>query len=344
MAGHSKWAQIKRTKAVVDAKRGAVFTRLVREITVAARGGGDPAGNFQLRTAIEKAKAAGVPNANIERAIAKGSGQAGGEGDQFEAVRYEGYGAGGVAVLIEAFTDNRNRTAADLRLAFSKHGGNLGETGCVSYLFEQRSVVRLEAGDLPEEALLERLLELEEAGGPAVVGYTLDGEGADVLAAYADLEALQDGLRGLGLPVAGWYLPAELSDRLFAEAPRRAAIRSQLQQLAARLDQPLHISAYSTGQLSPDANGAWLQQLQDAGLQVWWQDGEGIAELPALVRQAYLQALPCPVGIVREAFRQTSAAGAPVKAVPAPPQPPVACHPNAVFALQYLPWAVALSE
>ena len=204
MAGHSKWAQIKRTKAVVDAKRGAVFTRLGREITVAARAGGDPAGNFQLRTAIEKAKAAGVPNANIERAIAKGSGQAGGEGDQFEAVRYEGYGPGGVAVLIEAFTDNRNRTAADLRLAFSKHGGNLGETGCVSYLFEQRSVVRLEAAALQEEALLERLLELEEGGGPAVVGYNLDAEGADVLGAYADLEGLQDGLRALGLPVAGW--------------------------------------------------------------------------------------------------------------------------------------------
>ena len=204
MAGHSKWAQIKRTKAVVDAKRGAVFTRLGREITVAARAGGDPAGNFQLRTAIEKAKAAGVPNANIERAIAKGSGQAGGEGDQFEAVRYEGYGAGGVAVLIEAFTDNRNRTAADLRLAFSKHGGNLGETGCVSYLFEQRSVVRLDGPEIDEEVLLERLLELEESSGPAVVGYSLDGEGADVLGAYADLEALQDGLRGLGLPVAGW--------------------------------------------------------------------------------------------------------------------------------------------
>jgi len=204
MAGHSKWAQIKRTKAVVDAKRGAVFTRLGREITVAARGGADPAGNFQLRTAIEKAKAAGVPNANIERAIAKGSGQGGADGMQFEAVRYEGYGPGGVAVLLEAFTDNRNRTAADLRLAFSKHGGNLGESGCVSYLFEQRSVVRLEAGDLPEEELLERLLELEDAGGPAAVGYSLEDEGAEVLAAYADLEALQDGLRGLGLPVAGW--------------------------------------------------------------------------------------------------------------------------------------------
>jgi len=227
MAGHSKWAQIKRTKAVVDAKRGAVFTRLGREITVAARAGGDPAGNFQLRTAIEKAKAAGVPNANIERAIAKGSGQAGGEGDQFEAVRYEGYGPGGVAVLIEAFTDNRNRTAADLRLAFSKHGGNLGESGCVSYLFEQRSVVRLEAGDLQEEALLEMLLELEETGGPAVVGYSLDGEGTDVLGAFADLEAMQDGLRGLGLPVAGWEHRwiASVPCRLDSEDTLRACLR-----------------------------------------------------------------------------------------------------------------------
>ena len=227
MAGHSKWAQIKRTKAVVDAKRGAVFTRLGREITVAARAGGDPSGNFQLRTAIEKAKAAGVPNANIERAIAKGSGQAGGEGDQFEAVRYEGYGPGGVAVLVEAFTDNRNRTAADLRLAFSKHGGNLGETGCVSYLFEQRSVVRLvqggpppspkgqpkaptkagpqqSGGPLQEETLLEWLLELEERGGPEVLSYSLDPVGAEVVGAYSDLEALQDGLRDLGLPVSEW--------------------------------------------------------------------------------------------------------------------------------------------
>jgi YebC/PmpR family DNA-binding regulatory protein len=204
MAGHSKWAQIKRTKAVVDAKRGAVFTRLGREITVAARGGGDPAGNFQLRTAIEKAKAAGVPNANIERAIAKGSGQGGGGAELFEAVRYEGYGPGGVAVLIEALTDNRNRTAADLRLAFGKHGGNLGETGCVSYLFEQRAVVRLALPSADEETLLESLLALEERGGPAVLGYALEAGGVEVFGAFADLEALQDGLRDLGLPVAGW--------------------------------------------------------------------------------------------------------------------------------------------
>jgi YebC/PmpR family DNA-binding regulatory protein len=204
MAGHSKWAQIKRTKAVVDAKRGADFTRLGREIMVAARGGGDPAGNFQLRTAIEKAKAAGVPNANIDRAIAKGSGQAGGEGEQFEAMRYEGYGPGGGAVLIEAFTDNRNRTAADLRLAFSRHGGNLGETGCVSYLFEQCSVVRLDGPSLTEEELLEQLLALEETGGAPVLSYTVDDDGAEVIGAYTDLEALQDGLRGAGLPVSSW--------------------------------------------------------------------------------------------------------------------------------------------
>jgi YebC/PmpR family DNA-binding regulatory protein len=204
MAGHSKWAQSKRTKAVVDAKRGAVFTRLGREITVAARGGADPAGNFQLRTAIEKAKAAGVPNSNIERAIAKGSGQAGGAADTFEVVRYEGYGPAGVAVLVEALTDNRNRTAADLRLVFNKAGGNLGESGCVTYLFDQRSVVRLEHTGLEEEVLLEGLLALEDRSGVVVLSYSLEQEGADVIGRFEDLEVLQDGLQGLGLPVGSW--------------------------------------------------------------------------------------------------------------------------------------------
>jgi YebC/PmpR family DNA-binding regulatory protein len=204
MAGHSKWAQIKRTKAVVDAKRGAVFTRLGREITVAARGGADPAGNFQLRTAIEKAKAAGVPNSNIERAIAKGSGQAGGTADTFEVVRYEGYGPAGVAVLVEALTDNRNRTAADLRLVFNKAGGNLGESGCVTYLFDQRSVVRLEQPGLDEEALLEGLLALEDRVATEALTYSLEDEGADVIGRFEDLEALQGGLQDLGWPVGSW--------------------------------------------------------------------------------------------------------------------------------------------
>ncbi|MCM1982864.1 YebC/PmpR family DNA-binding transcriptional regulator [Lyngbya confervoides] len=160
MAGHSKWANIKRQKARVDAKKGQVFARLSRAIIVAARHGlPDPDANFQLRSAIEKAKAAGIPNENIDRAIAKGSGQWGQDGDDWEEIRYEGYGPGGVAVLIEAMTDNRNRTAADLRSAFSKQSGNLGETGCVSWMFNQMGVVTLQSPP-PEEALLELLLEV----------------------------------------------------------------------------------------------------------------------------------------------------------------------------------------
>ena len=194
MAGHSKWSQIKRTKAVVDAKRGAVFTRLGREIMVAARSGVDPAGNFQLRTAISKAKAAGMPASNIERAIAKGSGQ-GGDGAQLEEVRYEGYGPGGMAVLVEALTDNRNRTAADLRLAFSKNGGNLGESGCVAYLFNHRSEVTISAEAADEERLLEGLLELDADG------YALQGQEALVHGPFAALESLHDGLRNQGWDV-----------------------------------------------------------------------------------------------------------------------------------------------
>lgn len=200
MAGHSKWAQIKRTKAVVDARRGAVFTRIAREVSVAARGGTDPAGNFQLRTAIAKAKAAGVPAANIERAVAKGAGLAGEANDSFEGVRYEGYGAGGVAVMVEAFTDNRNRTAADLRLAFSKHGGNLGESGCVSYLFRQQAVVTLACGDPEDEQLLELLTDLNAED-------LLPAEGAlEVIGAPEQLQHLQGGLHAAGLPVVSWEL------------------------------------------------------------------------------------------------------------------------------------------
>ena len=197
MAGHSKWSQIKRTKAVVDAKRGAVFTRLGREIMVAAREGTDPAGNFQLRTAISKARSAGVPASNIDRAIAKGSGQCD-DGTQLEEVRYEGYGPGGMAVLVEALTDNRNRTAADLRLAFSKNGGNLGENGCVTYLFDHRSEVSIKAGVSDEEQLLESLLELNADG------YDWNDDGALVHGPFAALEALQDGLRQQGWAVREW--------------------------------------------------------------------------------------------------------------------------------------------
>lgn len=159
MAGHSKWANIKRQKARVDAKKGQVFARLSRAIIVAARQGcADPNGNFQLRSAIDKAKAAGIPHENIERAIAKGAGLLDAEGDTWEDIRYEGYGVAGVAILVEAMTDNRNRTAADLRAAFSKHGGNLGETGCVGWMFEQQGILSV-LGSFQEDRLLEMLLE-----------------------------------------------------------------------------------------------------------------------------------------------------------------------------------------
>lgn len=164
MAGHSKWANIKRQKARVDAQKGKIFARISREIIVAARQGlPDPAGNFQLRTAITKAKAAGIPQENIERAIAKGAGTWTGDGGAWEAIRYEGYGPGGVAILMEAVTDNRNRTAADIRAAFNKYEGNLGETGCVGWMFEQWGLITL---PLPpdEEAFLEVLLEGDAQG------------------------------------------------------------------------------------------------------------------------------------------------------------------------------------
>lgn len=160
MAGHSKWANIKRQKARVDGKKGKTFTQLSRAIIVAARNGGaDPDGNFQLRTAIDKAKAAGVSNESIERSLAKGAGTYQDDHATLEEIRYEGYGAGGVAVLIEALTDNRNRTVAYLRTAFTKNGGNLGETGCVSWMFEQKGIVIIETNN--EEQLIEACMEGE---------------------------------------------------------------------------------------------------------------------------------------------------------------------------------------
>ncbi|MCB1008707.1 MAG: YebC/PmpR family DNA-binding transcriptional regulator [Acidobacteria bacterium] len=154
MAGHSKWAQIKRKKAVTDARRGHLFTRLLREITVSARlGGGDPNGNPRLRAAIEEAKSSSVPKENIERAIQKGTGEL--PGEVYEEIEFEGYGPGGVAVLVQTATDNRNRTVAEIRHAFSKNGGSLGEAGCVAWQFARRSYFAIPVGALDEDALIE---------------------------------------------------------------------------------------------------------------------------------------------------------------------------------------------
>ncbi|MEL6163987.1 MAG: YebC/PmpR family DNA-binding transcriptional regulator [Cyanobacteria bacterium J06641_2] len=190
MAGHSKWANIKRQKARVDAKRGKTFTQLSRAIIVAARNGiPDPNGNFQLRTAIEKAKAAGIPNDNIERAIAKGAGTFDDGGAKLEEIRYEGYGPGGVAILIEALTDNRNRTVAYLREAFTKNGGNLGETGCVSWMFDQKGICIVK--DISSE---EKLLEASLEGGAEFYEMTED-DMAEVVSEVADLENLNQALQ-----------------------------------------------------------------------------------------------------------------------------------------------------
>ena len=196
MAGHSKWANIKRQKARVDAKKGKTFTQLSRAIIVAARNGvADPDGNFQLRTAIDKAKAAGVSNDSIERSLAKGAGTYQDDDAALEEIRYEGYGAGGVAILVEALTDNRNRTAAYLRTAFTKNDGNLGEIGCVSWMFEQKGVIIVTTDD--EEKLLEASIE----GGAD--SYEDDGESnIEVLTEVANLENLNQTLQQYGLAIA----------------------------------------------------------------------------------------------------------------------------------------------
>jgi YebC/PmpR family DNA-binding regulatory protein len=162
MAGHSKWAQIKRKKAVTDARRGQLWTRLLKEITVAARlGGGDADGNPRLRTAVQEAKSSNVPNDNIDRAIKRGTGEL--EGVSYEEATYEGYGPGGVAVLVETLTDNRNRTVADIRHIFSKYGGNLGESGCVAWMFQKRGLFAIDKTMMSEESFMELALELDAA-------------------------------------------------------------------------------------------------------------------------------------------------------------------------------------
>lgn len=158
MSGHSKWSTIKRKKGAADAKRGKIFTKLIKEIMVAARmGGGDLAGNARLRSAVMAAKAENMPKDNIDRAIKKGTGDM--DGVNYEEIVYEGYGPSGVAVLVDCMTDNRNRTVSEVRYAFSKSGGNMGESGCVSFMFDKKGVIVVEKGSIDEDKLMELALE-----------------------------------------------------------------------------------------------------------------------------------------------------------------------------------------
>ena len=200
MSGHSKWASIKHKKGAIDAKRGKVFTRLIKEISVAARmGGGDPGGNPRLRQAILAARAENMPRDNIERAIKKGTGEL--EGTSYEEVSYEAYGPGGVAVLIDCLTDNKNRTVADLKHIFDRHGGNIGSPGCVSWIFEKKGVVAFDKGKIEEEKLLEVAL---DAGAEDV---SQSGDQFEVIMKPNDFEKVKKAFDSLGLK----YSLAEIS-------------------------------------------------------------------------------------------------------------------------------------
>jgi YebC/PmpR family DNA-binding regulatory protein len=232
MSGHSKWASIKHKKAVVDSRRGQQFTKLARAITVAARlGGGDPEANPALANAVQKARDASMPKDNIERAIAKGTGAAA-DMDAIESVVYEGYGPGGVALLIEALTDNRNRTGADVRHLLTKQGGSLGQPGSVAYLFELRGVIVVDATVYSEDDLLPAV----EAGALDLV---LDDDVLEVITEPADLGAVRAALEQAGVAVES----AEVAQRPKTRVPVGEEDARKLFRLIEALEESDDVSA-----------------------------------------------------------------------------------------------------
>ena len=227
MSGHSKWHNIRLRKGKVDAQRGKTFTKVSREIYMAARkGGGEPESNFLLKVAIQRARAVNMPAANIDRVIEKATG--GGEGGDFEEVTYEGYGPAGVAILVEAATDNRNRTAAEVRSTFSKQGGNMGESGCVAWLFERRGLIQVPMAGVDEEALLMAAL---EAGA---LDMKNGDEAFEVLTDPGDLHAVKVAVEAAGFQVEGveiTQLPKTAVELGRSEAPQVLRIMEALEDL-----------------------------------------------------------------------------------------------------------------
>ncbi len=194
MSGHSKWSTIKRKKAVVDAKRGKVFTRHTREIITAAReGGGDPTSNNRLRAAISGAKAVNMPNTNIEKAVKRGTGEI--EGAMYEESSYEGYGPGGVALFIDTLTDNKNRTVSEVRHALSKHGGSLGENGCVGWMFDLKGVIVIDSTGRDEEEVMELVVEV------GAEDFELQDDVYQITTESTELMAAREALEGKGVEV-----------------------------------------------------------------------------------------------------------------------------------------------
>jgi YebC/PmpR family DNA-binding regulatory protein len=193
MSGHSKWATIKHKKGALDAKRGKIFTRLIREITISAKsGGGDPDGNPRLRTAILAAKAENMPAENIKRAIQRGTGEL--EGVNYEEITFEGYGPGGVAIIVDVLTDNRNRTVSEIRHAFSKNGGNLGESGSVRFMFSKKGIIAIEKSAATEEQLMDIVL---EHGGEDLRD---EGDTWEIITDPASFEAVRSAVKAAGIP------------------------------------------------------------------------------------------------------------------------------------------------
>jgi YebC/PmpR family DNA-binding regulatory protein len=232
MSGHSKWASIKHKKAIVDSRRGAAFSKLTRAITVAARdGGGDPVGNPALDLAIRKAKEASMPKDNIERAIAKGTGE-GGEADAIEAVLYEGYAPGGVAVLVEALTENRNRTGAEIRHIFAKNGGSLGEPGSVAYLFDKKGTIVVDAERYSEDDLMVAV----EAGAEDI---STDEGVFEVVTEPADFTPVRAALEQAGIEIES----AEMSYRASSLVPVEEGPAGKLMKLLELLEDNDDVSA-----------------------------------------------------------------------------------------------------
>lgn len=241
MSGHSKWASIKHKKGAADAKRGKVFTKIIKEITVASRlGGGEEESNPRLRAAVLKAKGANMPKENIARAIKKGTGEL--EGVDYTELTYEAYGPGGVAIMIEALTDNKNRTAADVRSLLTKGGGSLGETGCVSYLFKRKGIIAYNDGDYTEEAIFEPAL---EAGAEDV---SHQGGSIEVTTEPENFEAVLSAMQAAGFTeeMAEVSLVPEATVSLDAESTAKAL------RLIERIDDHDDIQSVSTNLDIPD--------------------------------------------------------------------------------------------
>jgi YebC/PmpR family DNA-binding regulatory protein len=223
MSGHSKWSSIKHKKAAKDAKRGKLFTKLIKEITVAARNGGDVNANPRLRTAVLTARASSLPNDTIERAIKKGSGQL--EGQTLEEIDYEGYGPGGVAVMARVLTDNRNRTVSELRFLFNKHGGNLGEANSVGWMFQRRGVVHVDKGSVDEDQVMEVVL---DAGAEDVSDA---GESFEVVSSPESLETLRAAVEQAGLKLTSAEVTMVPKSTVHLSGPSAAAALKFLEAL-----------------------------------------------------------------------------------------------------------------